>query len=81
MGDGLQKAFAATRATRRTPQQQADDFVRANDRSPVIIGSAIEPDPRKRPKGARYKLDDRTWHQLGAEACALLPDGYPRWKQ
>lgn len=64
----------------RVPQQQADDFVRANDRSPVVIGSAIEPDPSRPAQGARYKLDDSTWHRLGAEACAMLPDGYPRWK-
>lgn len=80
MGDGLQKAVAATRATRRTPQQQADEFVRANKRSPVVAGEALEPDPRKPAKGARYKLDDGTWHRLGAEACSLLPDGFPRWK-
>lgn len=80
MGEGLQRAFAATRSTRRTPQEQADAFVAANAKSPVVVGAALEPDPNKPAKGARYKLQNGAWHYLGAAACRLLPQGYPRWK-
>lgn len=64
----------------RGSQQQADDFCAANDRHPVVAGIALEPDPTKPSKGGRYKTADGTWHYLGASACKLLPDGYPRWQ-
>lgn len=63
----------------RSPQQQADDFMAANRKSPVVSGYAIEPDPRKPAKGASYTLADRTTHRLGVEACGLLLEGFPRW--
>lgn len=63
----------------RTAKQQAADFQAANDRSLVVIGSAIQKNPTKPAKGAMYKLADGSWHYLGAAACGLLPDGYPKW--
>lgn len=80
MADGLRRAIAAAAATRRTPQEQADEFVRANDASPVIAGAALEENPQKPSKGARYKLANGGWHYVGAAAGHLLPDGYPKWE-
>lgn len=74
MGEGMQRAVAATRATRRTPQQQADAFMAANDRHPVVAGAGLERG------GGRYMTADRKWHYLGLAACRLLPEGYPRWQ-
>lgn len=65
---------------RRTPQQQADDFRKANDRSPVIAGAVLEENPDKPSKGGRYQTTDGKWHYLGAAACTLLPEGYPKWR-
>lgn len=59
----------------RTPQQQCDDFVAANTASPVTSGSVIG----QGGEGAYFTLANRTTHRLGAEACKLLPDGFPRW--
>lgn len=57
----------------RTPEQQAADFMRANDASPVVAGRGL-------PKGGGvYRLDDGTSHRLGLAACRLLPSQYPRW--
>ncbi len=81
LGDAMMRAgIAERRLAKRTAQQQADDFVAANDRSPVIQGAALEPDPTKPAKGGRYQLADGTWHRLGVEACRILPKGYPRWR-
>lgn len=80
MGAGLHRAFAATAATRRTPQQQADDFMAANDRNPVIAGAALEENPERPSRGARYKTTDGKWHYVGASAHKLLRAGYPRWQ-
>ena len=64
---------------RRTPEQQAQDFVNANYVSPVVAGRAIEHDPGKPGKGGVYTLRDGTSHRLDLAACRLLPEGYPRW--
>lgn len=63
----------------RSSQQQRDDFVKANDKSLVVSGYAIEPNPHKSAKGAVYKLADGSSHRLSAEACSLLPENYPKW--
>lgn len=63
----------------RTPRQQADDFIAANRDSLVISGRVLEPDPRKRAKGAVYTLVNGKSYRLGADACGLLPEGFPRW--
>lgn len=59
----------------RSPQEQANDFIAANDRSPVIAGRAIGHGG----KGGVYTLKDLSKHRLGGAAMKLLPDGYPRW--
>lgn len=63
-------------SVRRTPQQQADVFVAANRKHLVVAGVAIGDGG----KGCRYKLEDHTWHRLGREAHALLPNGFPKWE-
>ncbi len=64
----------------RTPQQQANDFIAANDKSPVVYGAVIEPAPNRPGRGGRYRLADGSSHRLGLEACRLLPEGYPKWR-
>lgn len=66
----------------RAPEQQAADFIAANDRSPVIAGSAIHKGSEHPDNvvGCTYTLDDHSKHRLGSEACRLLPDGYPKWR-
>lgn len=72
----------------RTPQQQAADFVEANDRHPVVAGRVIEARPPRyennvrvfETTGIRYQTDDGKWHRLGKVAVRLLPTGYPRWR-
>lgn len=65
---------------RRTPEQQAADFIAANARSPVIAGAALHvggegPD---HVVGVTYTLKDLSKHRLSREAVKLLP-GVPRW--
>lgn len=62
-----------------TPQEQADAFVQANTRSPVVVGSARK--ATKGGAGAAYKLADGTRHTMGGEAHRLLPEGFPRWRE
>jgi hypothetical protein len=61
--------------TKRTPQQQADDFMAANDKSPVVAGYAIG----QGGQGGNYTLKDGSKYYVGAAACGLLREGYPRW--
>ncbi len=75
MGNGLKRAVAAAKATRRTPDQQAADFIAANDQSVVVAGRSIG----NGGKGGYYTLDNGSRHRLGLEAMRLLPEGYPRW--
>lgn len=63
----------------RTPQQQADDFVAANNKYGVIAGTAIELNASKPSKGCLYKLTDGRWYRLGVKALQLLPEEYPKW--
>ncbi len=62
----------------RTPEQQAKDFIEANDKSPVVSGYAIEPRPEGS-KGVVYTLKDQTKHRLGSRACKLVTEPYPIW--
>jgi hypothetical protein len=55
-------------------------FMAANDKSPVISGRAIEPDPRKPAKGGIYELENGDLFKLNVEECRALPEGYPKWK-
>lgn len=48
-------------------------FIEANDKRPVIAGSANENG------GGRYKLSDGKWRSLSLAACRELPEGYPKW--
>lgn len=75
MADGMKRAFAATKASRRTPRQQASDFMLANDKSPVIAGRAIG----EGGKGGFYTLADGNVYRMGLQAMQMLPEGYPRW--
>lgn len=58
---------------------KAEEFVKANDASPVIEGWVNEPDPAKPAKGGTYRLKNRKTFSLTVEDCRSLPDGYPRW--
>lgn len=60
--------------------QRARDFMAANDRSPVVSGSAREPNPNKPSKGATYMLDNRDRWRLNLDDCQALLPGYPKWK-
>jgi hypothetical protein len=48
-------------------------FIAANKESPVVIGTA------KDKGGARYKLANGQWFNLGLATCREMPAGYPRW--
>ena len=61
------------------PQQQADAFMAANDRSPVVAGAVVHRAPSGAPEGVSYTLQNRTRRELTSAAARLLPDGYPRW--
>lgn len=66
---------------RRTPEQQASDFIRANDASPVVSGAVTfrgeeHPDNAT---GVRYTLEDNSTHRLGRAAAALVQEPYPKW--
>jgi hypothetical protein len=69
------RVMRAPRSSRRSPQEQADDFMAANDKSPVVAGFAIG----QGGQGGVYKLKDGTRHRIGAKGCGLLREGYPRW--
>jgi hypothetical protein len=58
-----------------TPNATA--FVAANKESPVVSGSAIEQDPNKPSRGARYTLKSGRNFRLTAEECRQV--GMPRW--
>lgn len=62
---------------RRTTQQQASDFVLANDESLVVAGRAIGGGG----KGGFYTLANGEVHRIGADAMRMLPEGYPRWME
>lgn len=68
-----------TTTTHARAQARAAAFVSANERSPVVIGRAIEPNPTKKSKGAEYTLRNGERWTLGRAACAALPEGYPKW--
>ena len=50
-------------------------FIKANDKSPVVEGSAIG----RGGEGGRYTLKDGTHFRLPVEVCRELPEGYPKW--
>ena len=62
---------------RRTPKQQAADFVAANATSPVVAGRAIGTGG----EGGCYTLADGRRFRLGLKAMHLLPEGSPRWME
>lgn len=53
---------------------QVRDFVKANDKWPVIEGMAIG----RGGEGCIYKLSSRRMFKLTAEECRALPTGYPK---
>jgi hypothetical protein len=59
---------------------QVRQFIKANDKWPVISGAAIEPNPNKPPRGAIYTLSSKRAFKLTPEELRALPDGYPKWK-
>ncbi len=61
-----------------TMSDNAAAFIKANKRSPVISGYALEPDPRKPAKGASYTLQSGKTFTLTVEECRQI--GMPRWK-
>ena len=54
--------------------EQVQDFVRANDRSPVVEGYVLLT------RGAVYTLANGHIFKLTTEECRALPAGYPKWK-
>ena len=64
---------------KRTPEQQAADFIAANDRSLVVAASVLHTG-KDVVQGAQYILDDRSKHYLSSAAARLLPDTYPKWR-
>lgn len=52
--------------------KKAEEFVRANAESPVVIGEVLGPNG-----GARYTLDDGRRFTLSVEDCKSMP--HPRW--
>jgi hypothetical protein len=54
----------------------ADEFRKANDKSPVVQGSVIG----RGGQGGAYVLDDGTTMVISAEECKKLPSGYPKWR-
>lgn len=61
------------------PTAKAAEFMAANDASPVVVGVAIEQDPREPARGCRYQLKNGLRFTLGVAVCRALPEGYPRW--
>ncbi len=67
----------------RTPEQQAADFIAANDISPVVAAGIVHNGGVEGPDnviGLAITLADRSRHRLSSEASKLLPEGYPRWR-
>lgn len=58
--------------------EQVQDFLRANSRSPVVSGWAIEENPNKPSRGAVYELMGGHIFKLTAEECREI--GLPWWK-
>lgn len=57
--------------------ENAQAFVAANKRSPVVSGYALEPDPRKPAKGVCYRLANGKSFTLTPAECGTVE---PRWK-
>ena len=57
----------------RDPPPKARQFMRANDKSPVIEGSA------KSGGGGYYTLKNKQRWDLSLEDCRSLPEAYPKW--
>lgn len=55
----------------------AKRFLVANKESPVVSGAALEPNPNRPSRGARYTLDDGRTFTLSREDCEQV--GMPRW--
>lgn len=56
-----------------TPNAQA--FIEANAKSPVVSGWALEQNPHRPPRGIRYVLDDGSKFTLTPEECGMVtPD-------
>lgn len=56
--------------------KKSEEFIKANDKSPVIIGAAIG----NGGKGGIYTLANGKRYTLNLEDCQALPVGYPKWK-
>lgn len=63
-------------------RRAAVKFKAANDRSPVVSGTALHVggEGPEYVTGAHYTLADGTRIVLSSVACQLLPEGYPRWQ-
>lgn len=56
--------------------QQVNEFVSANDKSPVVEGSVLD----LTVGGAFYELEDGSCFKLYFDECQMLAEGYPKWK-
>lgn len=56
------------------PTENALAFMKANDASDVVEGSAKGPG-----RGGYYRLADGRVFELTVADCRSIPDGYPRW--
>ena len=61
---------------RRYLNSQVRDFVKANDKWPVVEGFAIAGGG----KGGLFTLSSQRIFKLTAEECRALPAGYPKWR-
>lgn len=56
---------------------KAEDFMKANDDSPVVSGAAVG----KGGQGGYYTLKNGKTFKLSLEDCQALSKTYPRWDQ